>query len=91
MSTIIDQLPFADPEFVENAEPRCPCLLLLDTSTSMRGRPMTELNDGLQTFKSQLMSDENGDAACRGRHRDFWTSPGPYAFPNRRSFFHPPC
>ncbi len=54
---IIDQLPFADPEFVENAEPRCPCLLLLDTSTSMRGRPIAELNDGLQTFKTQLMAD----------------------------------
>ena len=54
---IIDQLPFADPEFVENAEPRCPCLLLLDTSTSMRGRPIAELNDGLQAFKAQLMAD----------------------------------
>ncbi len=54
---IIDQLPFADPEFVENAEPRCPCLLLLDTSTSMHGRPMAQLNEGLQTFKSELMSD----------------------------------
>ena len=55
---IIDQLPFADPEFALNAEPRCPCLLLLDTSTSMRGRPMAELNEGLQTFKTQLMADE---------------------------------
>jgi uncharacterized protein YegL len=55
---IIDQLPFADPEFVENSEPRCPCLLLLDTSTSMRGRPITELNEGLRTFKTQLMSDD---------------------------------
>ena len=54
---IIDQLPFADPEFVENAEPRCPCLLLLDTSTSMRGRPIAELNEGLRTFKTQLMAD----------------------------------
>ncbi len=55
---IIDQLPFDEPEFVSNPEPRCPCLLLVDTSTSMRGRPMAELNDGLQTFKSQLMSDD---------------------------------
>ncbi len=54
---IIDQLPFANPEFVENAEPRCPCLLLLDTSTSMHGRPMAELNEGLRTFKAELMSD----------------------------------
>jgi uncharacterized protein YegL len=54
---IIDQLPFANPEFVENAEPRCPCLLLLDTSTSMRGRPIAELNEGLQTFKTELLAD----------------------------------
>lgn len=53
----IDQLPFADPEFVENAEPRCPCLLLLDTSTSMHGRPMDELNDGLQVFRAELAAD----------------------------------
>ena len=53
----IDQLPFADPEFVENAEPRCPCLLLLDTSTSMHGRPIAELNDGLQIFRSELAAD----------------------------------
>ncbi|MGH9753426.1 MAG: vWA domain-containing protein, partial [Blastocatellia bacterium] len=30
-----DQIPFPDPEFVDNPEPRCPCLLLLDTSGSM--------------------------------------------------------
>jgi uncharacterized protein YegL len=52
-----DQLPFADPEFVENAEPRCPCLLLLDTSTSMHGRPISELNDGLQLFRQELAND----------------------------------
>jgi uncharacterized protein YegL len=30
-----DQVPFPDPEFVDNPEPRCPCVLLLDTSGSM--------------------------------------------------------
>jgi uncharacterized protein YegL len=30
-----DQIPFPDPEFVDNPEPRCPCILLLDTSGSM--------------------------------------------------------
>jgi hypothetical protein len=30
-----DQIPFPDPEFVDNPEPRCPCVLLLDTSGSM--------------------------------------------------------
>lgn len=52
-----DQLPFADPDIVSNPEPRCPCLLLLDTSTSMRGKPIDELNRGLQAFKDELMAD----------------------------------
>ena len=46
------QIPFAAAEFAENPEPRCPCLLLLDTSASMRGRPIAELNlitDGAPT------------------------------------------
>jgi uncharacterized protein YegL len=30
-----DQIPFPDPEFVDNPEPRCPCVLLLDTSGPM--------------------------------------------------------
>jgi uncharacterized protein YegL len=53
-----DQIPFGLTEFAENPEPRCPCLLLLDTSTSMRGRPMAELNDGLQSFRSSLKEDD---------------------------------
>jgi uncharacterized protein YegL len=52
-----DQIPFADAEFALNAEPRCPCLLLLDTSSSMSGRPISELNDGLVTFRDELMAD----------------------------------
>lgn len=54
-----DQLPFADDAhiFVENPEPRCPCALLLDTSSSMQGDPIRQLNAGLVTFKDQLMSD----------------------------------
>jgi uncharacterized protein YegL len=55
--TSFDQVPFDGSEFVDNPEPRCPCLLLLDTSTSMAGRPINELNGGLGTFASQLNSD----------------------------------
>jgi len=33
---MLDQIPFPDPEFVDNPEPRCPCVLLLDTSGSMK-------------------------------------------------------
>ena|SRR5438105_11084375 len=57
MSEQADQVPFADPEFAENPEPRCPCLLLLDTSGSMGGQPIRELNDGLVVFKDELMAD----------------------------------
>ena len=36
MKEMLDQIPFPDPEFVDNPEPRCPCVLLLDTSGSMK-------------------------------------------------------
>jgi len=52
-----DQVPFAYPDLVANPEPRCPCLLLLDTSGSMNGAPIAELNAGLRTFKEELTSD----------------------------------
>lgn len=35
VTSYIDQIPFPDPEFVDNPEPRCPCVLILDTSGSM--------------------------------------------------------
>jgi uncharacterized protein YegL len=44
-------------EFAENPEPRCPCVLLLDTSGSMQGAPLAALNEGLRTFKSDLVQD----------------------------------
>src|SRR6476660_2230329 len=53
----LDQVPFGAPEFVENPEPRCPCLLLLDTSHSMQGQPISELNNGLVAFKDELAAD----------------------------------
>ncbi len=44
-------------EFAENPEPRCPCVLLVDTSGSMQGAAMAALNDGLRAFKNDLMKD----------------------------------
>ncbi|HWX16512.1 MAG TPA: VWA domain-containing protein [Chthoniobacterales bacterium] len=41
-------------EFAENPEPRCACILLLDTSASMQGAPLDALSAGLQTFKHDL-------------------------------------
>lgn len=62
MSDYQDQVPFAvpefaDPTFAENPEPRCPCLLLLDTSGSMAGDPIRQLNEGVVNFKDELMAD----------------------------------
>src|SRR5258705_4510287 len=53
-----DQIPFAAAEFAENPEPRCPCLLLLDTSGSMQGAPIRELNSGISTFRDELFADD---------------------------------
>lgn len=44
-------------EFAENPEPRCPCVLLLDTSGSMQGEAIDALNAGLAVFKRDLMKD----------------------------------
>lgn len=52
-----DQVPFDASEFVDNPEPRCPCVLLLDTSASMSGAPIDELNAGLQSYESELTAD----------------------------------
>lgn len=57
MSDYSDQVPFGLAEFAENPEPRCPCVLLLDTSGSMRGAPIRELNGGLVMFKDELLAD----------------------------------
>ena len=46
-----EQVPFGSESFADNPEPRCPCVLLLDTSGSMAGQPIRELNDGIQAFK----------------------------------------
>ena len=48
-----------DVKFAENPEPRCPCVLLLDTSGSMNGAPIDELNAGLQAFQESMQQDEN--------------------------------
>lgn len=50
-------MPVGQPEFVFNPEPRCPVILLLDTSGSMDGKPIQELNRGLTTFKQSLQED----------------------------------
>jgi uncharacterized protein YegL len=44
-------------EFAENPEPRCPCVLLLDTSGSMQGAPLDAMLAGLEAFRFDLAVD----------------------------------
>ncbi len=52
-----DQVSFGDFEFADNPEQRCPCVLVLDTSSSMRGEPMRQLNEGLRSFIDYVRLD----------------------------------
>lgn len=57
MANEFEQQPFTVDEFVDNPDPRCPCVLLLDVSGSMRGEPLRQLNEGLRVFKDELSAD----------------------------------
>jgi uncharacterized protein YegL len=63
--TAVDNAPLEGPdwgedlfenslEFADNPEPRCPCVLVLDTSQSMAGEPIAALNRGLHVFREEL-------------------------------------
>src|ERR1700733_8702459 len=52
-----EQQPFGDATFAENPENRCAVVLVLDTSGSMSGQRIQELNAGLQTFRDELFAD----------------------------------
>jgi uncharacterized protein YegL len=43
-------------EFADNPEPRCPCVLVLDTSQSMSGEPLAALARGLHVFRDELLA-----------------------------------
>lgn len=49
--------PLEHVEFATNPEPRCPVILLLDTSASMSGQPIAELNEGLHVMEDALKTD----------------------------------
>ena len=44
-------------EFALNNQPRCACVLILDTSGSMAGPRIDALNAGLRTFREELAGD----------------------------------
>lgn len=47
-----------------NADQRCACVLLLDTSGSMSGAAIDALNQGLQTFQTELQNDALASRRC---------------------------
>ena len=50
-------MPNIEAEFAMNPDPRCACVLLLDTSGSMAGEQLAALNKGLQSFQEDLQED----------------------------------
>lgn len=55
----IPQVPFEVTDFADNPEPRCPVVLILDISDSMRKEDrIRELNEGIRFFRQELMGDE---------------------------------
>lgn len=56
MTRYLDQIPFPEPEFVDNPEPRCPCVLLLDTSGSMKEERQIAVTAALSPIQ-RLMHD----------------------------------
>lgn len=54
---MMEQISFETSHFANNPDPRCPCILLLDVSASMSGRPLEALNAALAAFREDLSSD----------------------------------
>ena len=74
--TILEQTPFGITEFADNPENCCAVVLVLDTSGSMNGRPIDELNEGLQTFRDELMADFFSRQKGGSRRRNVWSRSG---------------
>jgi uncharacterized protein YegL len=53
----IQQIPFGPESFAENPEDRCPCVLVLDVSSSMAGQAINELQQGLIQYRDELLDD----------------------------------
>jgi uncharacterized protein YegL len=55
---MIEQTPFHSKiTLASNPEPRCPCVLVLDTSGSMEGEAIRQLNEGVQCLVDELSKD----------------------------------
>lgn len=58
----LDNVPIPSP--LDNPDPRCACVLLLDISDSMTGDPIDELNDGLIAFQTSIQGDALAKRRC---------------------------
>ena len=45
-------------DLIDNPTPRCPVALVLDTSASMSGQPIAQLNTGIQLFIDEVKRDD---------------------------------
>lgn len=45
-------------DLIENPSPRCACMVILDTSASMNGEAIRQLNSGIQHFIASIQEDE---------------------------------
>lgn len=45
-------------DLIDNPSPRCPCMVVLDTSGSMNGHTIQELNSGFELFLKNLRDDD---------------------------------
>ena len=57
-----DEIEHFDIGLLDNQQQRLPCVLVLDSSYSMTGAPIEELNKGLKVFENELKNDED---ACK--------------------------
>jgi uncharacterized protein YegL len=55
---MVDEMKLRMDELVNNPTARVPVCLCLDTSSSMSGNPIEELNQGVEAFLTELKSDE---------------------------------
>lgn len=50
--------PLTELDLIENPEPRLACMVVIDTSGSMNGDPIAEVNEGIRRLNREIASDE---------------------------------
>jgi len=54
----MNKIPLPNVALIDNTSQRLPCVLVLDGSGSMNGRPVDELNKGLELLQEELNKDD---------------------------------